>query len=218
MHAGSVSFFESFPPPPPATPPSRVEPKPWMGPSRGWVPGVLGWQLVLLRSESIYCAASGFEVFPTGVHFVLSVRVRPDHVDPSRHAGVPLGFRSVEGPRFGVGFNDGRKAMLGLPLPGHHEDPDGPVLWPRGGGGSPEEWRTQVWMWPLPPPEPLDFVAAWPAEEIPETVVTVDGAEIAEAASRAELLWEIPPDAPHGTQWSAAASTYAEGRVFRRSP
>jgi hypothetical protein len=36
-----------------------------------------------------------------------------------------MGFGAPDGPRFGVGFSDGRKAMVGDRFPGHEAEPEG---------------------------------------------------------------------------------------------
>ncbi len=51
-----------------------------------------------------------------------------------------------------------------------------------------------MWLWPLPPPGPLTFVCAWPAEGVEETHAQIDGAEILAASARAVELW--PDDRP----------------------
>jgi hypothetical protein len=100
---------------------------------------------------------------------------------------------------FGVGFADGRKAMLGRLFPPNlEEDPDGPVLMPRGGGAGGEEWRMGMWLWPLPPSGPLTVVTSWAERDQNERAVTIDAAELVEASEHAEQLWVVDENAVHG--------------------
>lgn len=176
-----------------------------MGPPPGWTGGWLAWRVELLRSGDLVMFATDFEAFATGVHFTLAARLRPGghetHPPPMIHPGSP------DGPLFGVGLADGRKAMLGVRVPPPPDgEPDGPVLWPRGGSGGGDEWRMGVWLWPLPPSGPVTLVAAWPAKGVAERAVTIDGAEVARAAERAEKLWDMPEEEPGPGGWFARTS------------
>ena len=179
----------------------------------------MAWRVEILRSADLVVFASDFEAFPAGVLFSLLVKLRPGsfemHRPPMMHPGSP------DGPLFGVGFADGRKAMLGVRVPPPPDgEPDGPLLWPRGGGGGGDEWRMGLWLWPLPPPGPLGLVAAWPAKAVAERAVIVDGAEIVGAASRAEKLWDVPDDEPRPGGWFARSSsaTFTSGTARKAEP
>jgi hypothetical protein len=54
------------------------------------------------------------------------------------------------------------------------------------------------WIWPLPPPGPLDLVCAWPVHGILETRATIDGGAILKAAGRAQVIFsdEHLPEPP----------------------
>ncbi|HZC28844.1 MAG TPA: hypothetical protein VE269_03810, partial [Gaiellaceae bacterium] len=67
---------------------------------------------------------------------------------------------------------------------------DEPVLIERGGGGAATRYDQAYWLWPLPPPGTLGFVAEWPSEGIPLTRVEVDAKTILDASARATVLWE----------------------------
>jgi len=171
-----------------------------MGPPQGWVGGWVPWRVVLSHTDDIYALITEVEAFPSGVQFTLASRFRPGNFDlhpgPWRemlHPGQP------GGRMFGVGFADGRRAMVGRPFPPPFDDePTEPVLTLIGGGGGGEEWRMGMWLWPLPPPGPLTFVASWAEQGQEERATTVDATELINASRRAEQLWLVDDGAPSG--------------------
>lgn len=46
-----------------------------------------------------------------------------------------------------------------------------------------------LWLWPLPPPAPIELVVAWPDLDLPEAGCTLDGAAIVAAAADAVELF-----------------------------
>jgi hypothetical protein len=64
----------------------------------------------------------------------------------------------------------------------------------RVGHGHDHSYDTRYWLAPLPPAGTLMFVCAWPLFGIAETRTAVDGAGIADAVSRTEILWPDEPD------------------------
>jgi hypothetical protein len=46
-----------------------------------------------------------------------------------------------------------------------------------------------LWLWPLPPPEKIEFAVEWPFARIGLTMVDVDGAAIVSAAERSVRYW-----------------------------
>lgn len=188
-----MSFFE---PPPPAPEPreeKRRQPA-WAGPPDNVLGAPVPLRVVLAKTEDAAVAISGARAYPRGAVFELVIRLRRWHDQPDffhpflrpARGGLPDDLF-----RFGVQLADGSKATtLQSPLPFPDEQPDPPVLIPRGGGGGGRSWDWRLWLWPLPLPGPLAFVVEWPAERIPETRVEIDAAPILEAAQRAEVLWE----------------------------
>lgn len=101
--------------------------------------------------------------------------------------------------RLGVQFADGSKATN---TGGFHHDanaPAGPVMHPGGGGGGGASWRQTQWVWPLPPPGPLELVCEWPAMDIPLTRSELDAQTILDAAARAQVIFseEHLPEPPN---------------------
>jgi hypothetical protein len=68
-------------------------------------------------------------------------------------------------------------------------EPPGPILQPRGGGGTSHFQRLRWWAWPLPPAGPLEFICQWPAFGITETRVSIDAQLILDAARRSVRPW-----------------------------
>jgi hypothetical protein len=98
------------------------------------------------------------------------------------------------GPRMGVRFSNGQSAQaLGLSpfdVPKDEEGiPTEPVIRGGGGGGGNGIFRFEYWIFPLPPPGPLEVFAEWPTAGIEETSIVLDGDEIRAAAHRAIVLW-----------------------------
>ena len=101
-------------------------------------------------------------------------------------------------PRLGVEFADGRRAgSRGFPM-GHllevaKDDaglPSEPILAPRGGGGDGSSWHLGLWLYPLPPPGPLQVYATWPVAGVDETMLELDAEDIHAAAARSVVLWD----------------------------
>jgi hypothetical protein len=67
------------------------------------------------------------------------------------------------------------------------------VLIEAGGGSASDDWfcysDRQLWLWPLPPPGPFEFVIQWPGAGIDATAATLDGSAIARAARHALPYW-----------------------------
>jgi hypothetical protein len=146
--------------------------------------------------------------YPSGIEFSLQLLQRER---PRDRAGGPIhawhlsrrgGELEPDVLRFGIELADGRKATVFDPHPfGTGDEPGGPVLVQRGGGGGDRRYDMRFWLWPLPPPGALAFVVEWPAEGIELTRHTIDAAELREAATRTEPLW--PGGAPSGgAGWS----------------
>jgi hypothetical protein len=101
-----------------------------------------------------------------------------------------------DGPRFGIGFADGRRAVADRM--GSHEGRPDIALTSHGSSASDRRWTGRMWLWPVPPPGPLTFAFAWAEQGVQETTVEVDAATLAEAAGRARELW--PDDRPRSPE------------------
>ena len=72
---------------------------------------------------------------------------------------------------------------------GDDQEPSGPLLLERGGGGNPADYTSEFWLWPLPPPGPVTFAVEWPAREIELSKQQVDASVFIEASEQSEALW-----------------------------
>lgn len=204
MGSSKEPFF-ALPPAPEEEEPEHVPPA-WHGPPDDVIGQAAGEGFVLARTDALALAVFGITAFPTGSAFSLAIVVRraddPD-LDPDLDLDMAMhrywrGRRRGSEPglpddllRFGVEFEDGRKATnLGRGwAEAEDETPQGPILMQRGGGGGGRSYRTGWWLWPLPPGENLTFVCEWPAHGIGLTTHQADAGAIREAADRARPIW-----------------------------
>ena len=99
--------------------------------------------------------------------------------------------------RFGVRFADGSRATtVEHPFSGwaHPTDrPEPPMLIEAGaesyGGGISYQSSRRLWLWPLPPAGPFEFVIEWPSIGIGPASVQLDGSVLVRAAERALPYW-----------------------------
>ena len=213
-HARLSDFFE--PPPPSPEPEPDVRPPPWFGAPRGTLPGVVALELVLAHSEKAAVCITRLAAYPTGFEFDVLAITAPEQTEldldpmlfgPYHHRPRrPGGELPPELLRIGVQFADGAKAT-NTGGGGYDQDPPpGPVMHSGGGGGGGGEWRQTEWVWPLPPPGPLNFVCEWPAAEIPLTRANLDAKVILDAAARAQIIF--PEARPPTAQPAAGPPTH----------
>ena len=197
-------FFE--PPPPPEEPDEadRCHRRPeWFGPPEGTLPGIVPLELVLARSAKAAVYVTHLAAYPAGFRFELQMVSASEHddeldLDPMmmfHHHRARRGRQAQLPPellRVGVQFQDGRRATSTAGPPHQfdpHKPPTEPVMNEEGGGGGGGSWQQLYWVWPLPPPGPLQLVCEWPAAGIPVTRKEVDGQLILNAASRANAIF-----------------------------
>jgi hypothetical protein len=180
---------------------------PWFGPPEDVIGEAAGAPFVLARTNALALAVWGITAFPTGITFSLAIvrRALDDgDFDPDMDTYTALHRywrarrRDPDQPlpddllRFGVEFEDGRKATnLGWhwdDLP-EGQEPPGPILQQRGGGGGGRSYRHGWWLWPLPPGDRLAFVTEWPAQGIELSRHEIDAEPLRRAAGRARPIW-----------------------------
>lgn len=200
-----MSFFEPLPP---VEEEPAYQVPPWMEAPEDVLGVAVGSPFVLARTEALALAVLGLTAFPLGLTFSLAMVVRRGHeAEVDLDFDFDIGFyrfnrqrrRDPDKPlpdellRFGVEYDDGRKATN---LGHHHwdleagEEPPGPVLSQRGGGGGSRSYRQGWWLWPLPEGDRLTFVAEWPAKGIPLTKHDVEAEPIRRAAREARPIWD----------------------------
>ena len=182
----------------------------WAGPPRRHRAGVAAFSVLAGRSGTTAVLLEGARCFASGVELTMVVELRElsrrargrvfDDLSVSYGRGQLAMALPPGGLRWGLALADGRRVTTlddggwaSMPDDADPETwvPDRPVLEPLGGRPSVEgsTWRRRVWLWPLPPPGPLQVVAAWPDRGIAETSTTVDATPLVEAAAHAEPLW-----------------------------
>jgi hypothetical protein len=194
--AYAMRFFRKSPPPRP-TMQHRV-PRPW-DPPESELPAIVPIEtLPFDRSEQAAIAIIGISAYTQGFEIFMIRHIRPDlpglDQDPTpemvRHRHTEqLSF-------FSLLLSDGTKVVSGRSS--GDSDPPGPILRPRGGGGSAHSQFLRWWAWPLPPKGPLEFVCQWPMYGIAETRVGIDAQLILDAAQRSIQLWPADEGGGHG--------------------
>jgi hypothetical protein len=190
-----VSFFDVPLPDPPPEP--VVERPVWSGPPPGVLPGYSSQRAVVFKTQDTLLVVHRFLAYPDGLEFTLSLLLK----DASHELGdIPWELhRHLRGGsipdellRFGILFGDGSKwTNLDWRSPSPEEEPIGPIVSGRGGGGGGHSWEMGYWIWPLPSEGKMTFVASWPLRDIPEQQADVDATEIRARAEEAETIWEI---------------------------
>jgi hypothetical protein len=158
-------------------------------------------ELVLARTPQRAIGLTGIRAYPTGFGCTLHLRLREVIPGEQSNFGAFNMFDEPVDPageftdyylRVGVGFADGRKATN----LDHRRDldegpaPDPPTLrLVRWEGYDRLAWEVDMWVWGLPPPEPLTFVCQWPAGQNQGSGVEIDASLVLEAAGRAAAVW-----------------------------
>ncbi|MBS2965192.1 hypothetical protein KGA66_19235 [Actinocrinis puniceicyclus] len=213
-----MSFFDSFPQPPPPEPAPEPPRPAWMKPEFV-VPGSVAADLVLVRTDEVAVTLGLLRAYTTGFEFTVDTRSRrrgQHHrigAGPRRYLMQMQGTDTEDRLRVGLEFSDGRRAELGAPRP--HPDQvtaDTLVVHPCGGGGSDRSSHERYWVYPLPTPGPLSFIATWPAFGITEARIELEAEAVLSAAARAIVLWPEAPGRPLG---EATMGVVTAGRVER---
>jgi hypothetical protein len=208
-----MGFFASFPPPEPPKRPRRPLRPPWRGPERKVVPCALAVDAVLLRNATKALYVNGFDVYPYGFAFLVNTLLRESAVGEVRsrsflrtanpfdglspRGGEPPAPQEIERAfRIGVRFADGRSAEV--EGRGGWRDgtrpPEPPSVGMTSGHGSEGEWTQGLWVWGIPEAGDVEVVYRWPAEQVADSSLTLDGDLLRDAAARAVTLWDESDD------------------------
>jgi hypothetical protein len=200
-------FFEPIPPE--RTPDRRsVRDFPsWAQPPDAEIGVVLALHQVVARSANVVIVLPTVRAFSTGCMFNVEVTARQGDLDPETWWDLrtaPLLSFPVQGRgdrlsnrllRLGVRYPDGSKAttLERPPLTAKNGPPPGPVLsyTPQSSGGraGASVHAFGLWLWPVPPAEPIEFAVEWPIAGIGLSTVEVDGVAIRTAASGSPRYW-----------------------------
>ena len=177
----------------------------WLGPPGDTLGYPVPIQRFVARTNQAVVALQHVVAFTEGCSFTLHLAVRRDSLDESvwaglveSHFGGDPEVTQTEGDlKFGVRFPDGATATtVDHPFHGwaHPTDrPEPPMLTEAGGESSSSDrsyqGHRQLWLWPLPPPGPFEFVIEWHNMGIDTTSIVVDGTAIARAAEQAQPYW-----------------------------
>ena len=97
--------------------------------------------------------------------------------------------------RFGVALANGATVTTvdRHPQDAFTTEPDGWSLMNTQGGGGGDDRRysgsTGLWLWPLPPPGPIELVGEWGARGVPESRIVLDGTALRKRVADVRPLW-----------------------------
>ncbi|MDQ6727925.1 MAG: hypothetical protein M3066_17445 [Actinomycetota bacterium] len=166
-----------------------------------WVGGVVPLDIVIARSAEAAVVATRMSAFPEGFELTVDSYL---HRSVSRRRASRVhrhGWMDDDEPRdellrFGIAWPDGGRATdmggRGPSRPDAAEPTHG--MDPQNGGGSDREYSQTYWVWPLPGPGQLQFVAEWPAFGVGETAAVVDAGMLIGAAAVARPIWAEDKD------------------------
>jgi hypothetical protein len=205
-------FFHKPEPEPPQPP--MPKPPAWAGPPRDVRGAVVATELLLARTDNVAIVLSQALVYRTGCLLTIEVATRKRNLNQDDwydlffavHDEARMPSRRWDRLlRLGLRYPDGTTVTNLDPLitrkpdadPLDPLDPPGPPVGPglswypfsSHGGRFDPHIQGALWLWPLPPAEPLQFAVEWPIAGIDLTIVELDGAELAAAATRSTGYW-----------------------------
>jgi hypothetical protein len=175
-----------------------------------WLPGLVAEEIVLAQNDRAALVLGSVRVFRETItlkvfaHIRWSEKIAPDE-DPfggrAWHGGRRAGDTPDNFVRFGCAWPDGGKATnLDRDSPGHWPDADRParrhVLGPDSSGGGGRFYQWSYYLSPIPPEGDLLVVVEWPAYDIGETSVPLDGNGLRHARDQCRPLWDADRDRP----------------------
>jgi hypothetical protein len=161
------------------------------------LPGQVAARAVLFHTADAVLVFDHFDVYRHGIRFRIELQLRERNEQVEDWPWEPFeALRRARGGglpdellRLGVVFSDGSRWSNIDARTAGIEPASGPTLEFLDGGGSEIDWNANAWLAPIPPAGPLTFIAEWPLYGIAETQVTIDAAELTQAADRVEDLW-----------------------------
>jgi hypothetical protein len=182
-----------------------MNPAAWQGAPGDILGGPVPVQQFVARTEHAVIALQQIVAFPQGCSLALHIAVRRGAQGErawerlcQRSAGDDPGVApGGAGLRLGVRFPGGSTATtVSNAFPGWTHPtgrPEPPLLVEDGGGTTSSDRFCQsdrrLWLCPLPPPGPFEFVVEWQDLGIGVTALTLDGSVIGRAAEQARPYW-----------------------------
>ncbi|MCK3768704.1 hypothetical protein MZK47_03355 [Microbacterium aerolatum] len=198
-----------FPPDPDVPEPQEREssqPRWWAAPEDE-MPALFPASEILATTDHVAVALMGAAIYRDGIEFRLERRLRRNGL-PTQEWNKLCGAFMEHHPwgdpmdpagrlRFGLVLGDGERVFAdqsrffgdGDPMaePTHH------TLNRRGGGGGGDgnsySGSDGLWLWPAPPAGPIELVMQWPAFNIDERRVILDGNGMLELVPLARRFW-----------------------------
>ena len=163
-----------------------------MGRPHNWVPVQLPESHAIYRGDHVAVDLWGMQVIPAGLAFHITVRSRVQEEKANPRDQL------IKTWKLGAVLSTGAK-VIARAEPQRLQQPDGYALTREHGigyVGRPTEDNKPMWLWPLPPPPSMELVFAWPAQNIPETWITIDTTEMERMAQEAVELWPPQDEIP----------------------
>lgn len=192
-----------FPDPEPVPEPEHWVAPPWLQAPEDEYPHRVLVRKFLAQTDRTSLMVSHVDVYSTGTMFAVEWELRRIDESPVdwqlasdlghlhgalREAGSEL--------RFGLALADGSVVTTvdryRSPYINHQRPETWSLVHHPGGGGGDERRNSgssRLWLWPLPPPGPIDLVAEWRQHDIAESRIALDGGPLLAGVARVRSLW-----------------------------
>jgi hypothetical protein len=190
-----------FPEPEPVPEPAAPLPQPWFQPPADEYPVRVLVREFLAQTEGTSMSVSHVDVYSTGLRLKIDWELRrggENHDEWQLASGMGLFFnRGGESDRrFGLALANGTVVTTvdkHASYANFGTAPEGWSLMDHAGGGGGGDTRysgsNRLWLWPLPPPGPIELVAEWRARDIPQSRLVLDATPLLTAVDGVRSLW-----------------------------
>lgn len=166
------------------------------GPPSGVIPVVVPGDAPLLSQSGLAVWTGAVTVFPAGFEFTLLIVFDAARRESPADFALDVPERS-QMTWLEMAYADGRRRAADLNANTPAIQPGGPHLTLLSGDSNAAEGLgvTRWWVTPLPPPGPIEIKIHLNGTESYTGSGHLDGAAIADAAARTQVLWKVPPKA-----------------------
>ncbi|MFJ3393230.1 hypothetical protein [Leifsonia aquatica] len=193
-----------FPPDVPTDDETPIEPEqnPRWKPSDLELPRLFPISEALAVTDTVAIVVMGARVYSDGVEILIERRIRRGGRSEQEWQLAQWSAHGLHGRpsagrlRYGVALSDGQQVLLDTFAGFAGDDPQErsrhtlfPTNGSGGGTGHYYRYEDDMWLWPLPPTGPLQIVAQWPDEGVPEARVELDSAPLLDLAESVRPLW-----------------------------